>query len=331
VELVGVDRVQVLDAAQELGVTWIKHEISWAALEATQGTIDWAPLDAIVTDVRNRGFFLLLSVRNAPDWARTTTEGDGPPDDYEDFAAFIGAVAERYEGQGIAYEIWSEQNLQRVWSGATLSAADYVEMLGLAYDAIHDTDSTAIVVSGAPAPTGWNDGVTAIDDRVYLTQMYDAGLAQYADAVGVHPYGWANPPEATCCVAATEDIFTHYGHASFYFRNTLEDYRSIMTSHGDSGTKLWPTAMGWASSESIAETVPEGYEYLTYTSEAEQATYITDAFEFAQGLGYVGPTFLSDLNFCPASGGQESQCFSSLVLGDWSHRPAYEALQEATP
>jgi LysM repeat protein len=330
-QLIGVDRDQVMNAAQELGVTWIKQEISWAEMESTQGTINWSALDAVVTDVRNRGFFLLLSVRNAPDWARTTTEGDGPPDDYADFATFMGAVAERYQGQGIAYEIWSEQNLQRAWNGAPLSAADYVEMLGLAYGAIHAADSTAIVVSGGLAPTGWNDGVTAIDDRVYLTRMYEAGLAQYSDAVGAHPLGWANPPDATCCQPAAADIITHYNHASFYFHDTIEDYRAIMVAHGDGNTKLWLTSIAWGSNEGISGSIPAGYEYVVYNSAAEQAAYITGAFQAAQGMGFVGPTFLSDLNFCPASGGQASQCYWSLVLADWSHRPAYDELRDATP
>ncbi len=331
VQLMGVDRGQVMDAAQELGVTWIKQEISWAAMEPTQGSINWETLDAVVTDVRNRGFFLLLSVRNAPDWARTTTEGNGPPDDYADFAQFMGAVAARYQGQGIAYEIWSEQNLQRAWNGAPLNAADYVEMLSQAYEAIHDADPTAIVVSGGLAPTGWNDGVTAIDDRVYLTRMYEAGLAQYSDAVGAHPLGWANPPDATCCQPAAEDIITHYNHASFYFRETIEDYRDIMVAQGDGNTKLWLTAIAWGSNEGIEGSIPVGYEYVVSTSASEQATYITGAFQAAQGMSYVGPTFLSDLNFCPASGGQASACYWSIVQADWSHRPAYDALRDATP
>lgn len=331
VELVGVDRVQVLDAAQELGVTWIKQEISWAALEATQGSIDWPSLDAIVTDVRNRGFFLLVSIRDAPDWARSTTEGNGPPDDYADFAAFLGPLAERYSDQGIAYEIWSEQNLQQAWDGAPLSAADYVEMLGLAYETIHEADATAIVVSGGLAPTGWNDGVTAIDDRVYLAQMYEAGLARYSDAIGAHLLGWANPPGATCCTPAAEDIITHYNHASFYFQDTLEDYRSVMVENGDSGAKIWPTTMEWGSNENIVGAIPNGFEFVVYTSEVEQATYITDGFATAQALGYVGPTFLSDLNFCPARGGEPSACYWSLVTADWSHRPSFDTLSSATP
>ena len=331
VQLIGVDRVQAMDAVQALGVTWVKQEVAWSALEPTQGTIEWVTLDAVVTDVRNRGFFLLLSVRDAPDWARSTTEGNGPPTDYADFAQFMGAVAARYHGQGIAYEIWSGQNLQQAWSGAPLSAAEYVEMLSLAYEAIHEADPTAIVVSGGLAPTGRNDGVAAIDDRAYLERMYQAGLAQYSDAIGAHPLGWANPPNATCCTAATADIITHYNHRSFYFRDTIEAYRAIMVAYGDSGAKLWPTTIGWGSNESIVGAVPVGYEYVVYTSEAEQATYVTGAFQAAQALNYVGPTFLSDLNFCPAGSGQPAQCYWSLVRTDWSHRPAYDALSSATP
>jgi len=90
---------------------------------------------------------------------------------FHDYWTFVGALAARYAGRVDAYEIWNEQTLRREWNGQPLSASRYVELLAGAYNAVKAADPGAVVVSGAPAPTGWNDGVTAIDDRIYLDAM----------------------------------------------------------------------------------------------------------------------------------------------------------------
>jgi len=145
------------------------------------------------------GINVLLSVVKAPKWARPAGDTDqGPPADMNTYATFVGEMAQRYRGRVKAYEIWNEQNLYYEWGGRgrKLNAARYVELLRAAYNAIKANDPGAVVISGALTPTGYNDGDVAIDDRVYLEQMYQAGLARYCDAVGAHPSGYNNPPDA---------------------------------------------------------------------------------------------------------------------------------------
>ena len=62
-------------------------------------------------------------------------------------------------------------------------------------EVIKAADPRAIVVSAGLSPTSVHNGVTSIDDRAYLHAMYEAGLAYACDAIGSHPYGYANPPE----------------------------------------------------------------------------------------------------------------------------------------
>lgn len=312
----------------ELGMSWVKQQIAWADYETTQGNINFDAIDEMVNALEAINVNILFSVVKAPDWARDSTQEDGPPTNFQTYANFVGALAERYRGRVDAYEIWNEQNLRREWNSSShsISAAEYVEMLRLAYNAIKAADPAAIVVAGGLAPTGFNDGVNAIDDRVYLRAMYANGAARYMDALGAHPNGWANPPDSLCC-NQTAGVLTHDDHESFFFRETLADYRDIMVANGDSQTFIWPTEFGWGTNADTGSPPPAGYEFVTYTDLNEQATYIARAFQLGRDLNYVGPMFLWNLNFCEAAGSSSEQCLWSLI-GPSGPRPAYAAVRD---
>ncbi len=320
---------QVIQAASALDVAWVKQHIEWAIYEANAGNINWAPLDEMVNAMDAAGFNILLSVGSAPGWARDSDQEKGPPTDYQTYANFIGQLAQRYKGKVDAYEIWNEQNLRREWNTPRgISAASYVELLRLAYTAIKNADSSALVVTGGLAPTGFNDGVNAIDDRVYLRQMYAAGVAEWSDAIGAHPNGWANPPDSTCCRNNRPAVPAWDDHPSFFFKQTLADYRQIMVENGDSGTFIWPTEFGWGSNDGLNVEPPPEYAFVAFTSLDEQASYILRGFQLGKELGYVGPMFLWNLNFCPVVGVTGEQCLWSLLDPAGNPRPAYLTLRD---
>jgi hypothetical protein len=325
------ERARLLDmVAGDLRFTWIKQQVSWKLMENApdQYTPEMATLDSIVDDAHARGLNVLLSVSKAPDWARTTTEEDGPPANYADFDDFLTELATRYRGKVQAYEIWNESNLQREWNGAPLSGAEYVRLLAGAYLSIHAVDPHALVISGAPAPTGINDGVTAIDDRVYMRQMYEAGVASYANGIGIHPYGWGNPPSARCC-ASPGGPQAWNDNPTFFFLDTMEGYRAIQTEFEDDGRPLWVTEFGWASVDGFGVGAPAGEEWVGYINEQQQADYIFQAYRMAQEWNYMGPMFLWNLNLGPFLGNQYSQAYFSILRPDGSPRPAYEMLSKA--
>lgn len=320
---------QVVQAASALEVTWVKQQIEWAIYEANAGSINWAPLDEIVNALDGAGFNILLSVGSAPGWARDSDQEKGPPTDYQTYANFIGQLAQRYKGKVDAYEVWNEQNLRREWNTPRgISAASYVELLRLAYTAIKNADSSALVITGGLAPTGFNDGVNAIDDRVYLRQMYAAGVAEWSDAIGAHPNGWANPPDSTCCRNNRPAVPAWDDHPSFFFKQTLADYRQIMVENGDSGTFIWPTEFGWGSNDGLNVEPPPEYAFVAFTSLDEQASYILRGFQLGKELGYIGPMFLWNLNFCPVVGVTGEQCLWSLLDPAGNPRPAYLTLRD---
>lgn len=328
VHLPNQDAAVVLGSVNALGVTWAKQVIDWSLYEAAPGAIDWAALDEIVLALDAAGVNILLTVTNAPDWAREGSEEAGPPADPQTYAAFVGALAQRYAGVVDAYEIWDSPNLRRAWNTPRgISATDYVALLQAAFSAIKLADPVVVVVSGGLAPTGFNDGVNAIDDRVYLRQMYDAGLAEWSDAIGAHPNGWANPPDSTCCRNNRPAVAAWDDHPSFFFKDTLSDYRAIMVEKLDSGTYIWATEFGWGSNDGLNITPAEALGFVEYTTLDEQAQYIVRGFELGRELGYVGPMFLYNLNFCQVVGQTGEQCLFSLLDPAGNPRPAFFAVE----
>jgi hypothetical protein len=317
----------VIGIVQDLGLTWIKQQVRWSYLEKDDDSYSWGEVDRIVDIAGQADLSVLLSVVDAPRWARGGQDGNGPPDDYQDFYDFMGVMAARYRGRVHAYEIWNEQNLSREWEGAALNAADYVTLLAGAHQAIEAADPEAIVVSGALAPTGINDGINAIDDRAYLEQMYDAGLGDACDAVGAHPYGFANPPEVYYTGGDYDPSRGYDDHPSFFFRNTLEDYYTIMIARGDDDKRIWATEFGWPTIDGMNVQPNPGYEYAADINQQQQADYIVRGYTWSAKWGHAGVLFLWNLNMWPLVGAKNEMSKFSILRDDWSPRPAYTALK----
>ncbi|HLF09202.1 MAG TPA: hypothetical protein VI789_07635 [Dehalococcoidia bacterium] len=306
------------------GFQWAKVQVRWENIEREPGNVNWLLTDTVADAAYAHGVKLLFSVVTAPRWARPVDSDfsvPGPPADPHEFAAFLGSMAARYKGKVHAYEIWNEQNLWYEWGGrGRLHAAQYVDMLRLSYQAIKAADPGTMIISGAPTPTGVDDGDNAYDDVRYLRLMYQAGLKDYSDAIGAHPSGYNNPPDAAWRTYADPTAgFGAKGHRSWFFLGTIEGYREVMVEFGDAGKPLWLTESGWASDPNP----PTGYEYARDNTEAEQAAWLRKAFEIAAAKRYVGAMFVWNLNFLTPDFAKSA---FAVLRPDWTPRPAYCAL-----
>ncbi|MEA3341633.1 MAG: cellulase family glycosylhydrolase, partial [Chloroflexota bacterium] len=164
VHLLAGDMAETLRWARGLGVGWVKQQVEWHTIEHGKDDFDWALLDGAVEACDGFGFRLLLGVTHAPDWTRSSELESGPPADYAEFGRFMEQLATRYRGRVAAYELWNEPNLTREWRGDTLDAARFVALVAEGARGVRAGDPEALVISGAPAVTGINDGVEAIDD-----------------------------------------------------------------------------------------------------------------------------------------------------------------------
>ena len=243
-----------LQLVQDAGFRWVKQEFAWREIEgAGKGHFDWERTDRVMNQIDAHGLKVIARLGVQPEWAGGSYPEVGPPNNLQDFADFAAAVAERYKGRVDAYQIWNEPNLAREWGNRPPNAAEYTEMLKLAYQAIKAVDPYPIIISAGLAPTTRNDDV-ARPDIYYIQEMYDAGAAPYFDALGAHGAGYASPPETDPAEVARTPGLANPGDFEnnvpeelrrvYCFRH-VEDVREVMVRNGDTDKQVVLLEFGW--------------------------------------------------------------------------------------
>jgi len=323
------------EVSQKLGFGWFKQQVRWEFIEPEKGQFDWAILDMVMPSKNQFGLNVMMSIVTAPDWARepgANLEKHGPPANNADYVNFVTAILNRYPGQVQAIEVWNEQNIDREWSSAKgLKAENYVALLRDTYTAVKAIDPGIIIISGALSPTGFNDGVGAWDDYIYLDQLISAGMLNYMDCLGVHHNGynigpnipWDNvPPDPTASFRGPFDN----PHHSWSFYSTLQTYaKKVALAGGEQ--KLCVTEFGWASTEDLGG-YPAGFEFANDNTLQEQADNIVEALNLMDEWGFVWLAFVWNFNYGPQAGWatDNDNVPYSIVGKDWKFRPAYDAI-----
>ena len=324
----------VMDITKSMGFNWVKQQVEWSVFEPDKGNYQWGALDGIVGAANNSGINLLFSVVNAPRWARPGGDYSvgGPPNNPQDFADFLGALSGKYCGSSLkALEVWNEQNLHYEWGNQELNPAAYIALLKPSYAAIKAACPSMVVISGALTPAGSNPG-RAVDDFAYLEGMLNNGLANYCDAIGVHPSGYNLGPDVRWeqgCEFITQQGSSFRGacdspHHSWSFRSTMEGYWNYLNAHGATSRCLWPTEFGWAAGGAF----DPRYGYADDNTLEEQAEWTTRAYQIMKNeWGFVGPAFLWNLNFRVVANGTEKAQWG-IVDPSWGPLLAFTALQQ---
>ena len=328
VHMLDQDPDPILQAMQELGFGWVKQQVRWSDVEPQRGDFRWERLDVVVANIDAAGLDLLLNVVDAPRWAwpgEADYEVMGPPGAPDDFAAFVGTLAARYQGRVGAYEIWQDQNTDWAWGGR-VDAEEYVTLLQRAYVTIKQADPSARVISGGLTPSPGVSSGSESPSR-YLRQMYDAGLSKACDAIGAHLPTWNLPPDASW--ESYEDPSARFRppfetrDPSWSFRGTAEEYRRVMEAYDDDTRPLWVTEFGWAA----AEVPPVHYAFAADNTLQEQAEFTVKAFEMARERGWVEAMFLWNLNFSVVTPESEKAMWS-IVGSAWERSMTFGALAE---
>ncbi|MEM7801100.1 MAG: hypothetical protein AAF633_18045, partial [Chloroflexota bacterium] len=164
------------DIANKLGMEWVKVQFEWWLVQPGVEDRQWFFYDGAVEQANKQGLCLMFSIVGAPEYLRARGNHIGPPDDYNQIAPFLTELLTRYPGQIHAIEVWNEMNLDREWQTDNgVNPEDYVRFLQIAHDAIKEADPNVIVISGALAPTGGGDGISWLDDFIWLDRAIAAG------------------------------------------------------------------------------------------------------------------------------------------------------------
>lgn len=246
--------------------------MNWAKVQVRYNLGD-SPSNAAgaINAAHSQGFKVLLSVLGDP-----AQLGANPSAYYSQFASFLGGVAALGPD---AIEVWNEQNIDREWPVGQISPSAYTQMLSQAYTAIKTANANVLVISGAPAPTGFFGGActgNGCDDKPYIQGMAAAGAANYADCIGVHYNEGIVPPNQT-----SGDPRGNPNHYTRYFPTMVNTYAQVFPNK-----LLCFTELGYLTPEGLG-TLPPGFEWAANTSVQEQAEWLAQAAVLSRQSGRI--------------------------------------------
>jgi LysM repeat protein len=250
------------DQMRGAGMTWVKRQIHW------NGGDPASNYQNVIDSAKGQGFRVLLSVIGDKGQIAANSSQY-----YQNYANFVGGLA---AGGADAIEVWNEMNIDREWPSGLISGANYTQMLSAAYQAIKSQNSSTLVVSGAPAPTGFFQGCSAGggDDDCYIRQMASAGASQFMDCVGIHYNSGIISPNATSGANVGSS-----GHYSWYYPSMVSLYSSVFP-----GKPLCFTELGYLTGEGIGA-LPGSFGWAAGNTLANQAEWLAGAVSRARQGG----------------------------------------------
>jgi len=242
------------------GMTWAKTQIRWdgsAPASIAQSSIDAA---------RSKGFKILLSIVGNSSQLAANQNGY-----IQNFANFLGGVA-ALNPDGI--EVWNEPNIDREWPAGKISGGSYTQMLAASYAAIKKANGNVLVISAAPAPTGFFGGKCATggcDDNIFIQQMAQAGTANSMDCVGIHYNEGILSPNQT-----SGDPRGNSSHYSRYYQAMVNLYGGVFPSK-----PLCFTEIGYLSPEGLGP-LPNSFSWAANVTAQDQAVWLAQAVTLAK-------------------------------------------------
>ena len=165
-----------LSMLKESGVGIVRMDISWGSVEKSKGKYDFSRHDKLIEDLDKLGIRLLFII----DYGNPNyDDGLAPhtPEGREAYAKFCAALAERYSGKDIIWELWNEPNIDKFWLPA-VNVDNYMAFCKAVVPVIREKDQNACII--APA--------TSAFDMKFMESCFEQGLLDLVDGVSVHPY-----------------------------------------------------------------------------------------------------------------------------------------------
>lgn len=249
------------------GMNWVKFQHKWG--EGANPN----DLAGRINDAHALGFKVLLSIPGANTYPENINFGE-----YVQFLAGVAALGPD------AIEVWNEMNIDFEWPAGQIDPASYVNnMLAPAYNAIKAANPNVMVISGAPAPTGFDNTTNAWADNRYMSGMLAAGGANYADCIGAHYNAGASSP------STVSGHPTGSAHYSWYLLPTLNVYAQL-------GKPVCFTELGYLSGEDYGG-VPERFGWAAGTTVAQHAAWLAEAVSVAANTGKVRMIIVFNVDF----------------------------------
>ncbi len=298
----------ILAQAQAGGFDTLVQLFPWREVEPTQDQFHWETTDRLVAAAEYYGLDLVVRLDQHPAWASPVDQAlNAPPDKLRDYRDYVQRVVARYRGRVRAYIIWNEPNLAIEWGGQPPDPVAFTKLLRVGYQAVKAADPAALVVAAGLAPTN-SHNAQAMDDRLFLQEMYRAGASAYFDVLAAHPYSFGQAPETPQ---------SDRNHPVF---RRLAELRAIMEANGDHTKPIWITEMGWT-----VDPPPEQADIGV--TPAQQAAYLVEALNLIR-REWPWVELVTVWNLSRPAPGDPFGGYS-LLDASGQPRPAYIAWQQA--
>jgi arabinogalactan endo-1,4-beta-galactosidase len=304
----GAERRAHYTNLRELGVRWIRTEISWDKIEVAPGVFEWGNLDRLANEAKANGIKLLAVVHRTAAHARPADRPEWYPavgaERLAAWSRFLRTVALRYtqplNRRIQAVEVWNEPNNPLAWDGP-MSMDRYVALLRRARTELKAVNPATVVVTGGLAPT--RDSATSVNPRTFVQRLYAAGARQLFDAVAMHPY--------TFPALASDGLKTGWGNMTKSDQG-VPSMRATMVANGDGAKKIWATEFGAPTS---------------VVGEARQATIASDGVRVWSGYSWAGPfIYMGYKDQAEQPGWHKSM---GLLRSTGTRRPSFAAYKNA--
>lgn len=260
-----------LKVAQQLGAGTVRLPLPWQLVKTRPGEYDWRTIDRLVKTAQERQIEILFNIRTTfgeeskkHSSQRAMTKVKPSSVDRKQWVHFVEAMANRYRGQGINYEIENEVNEEVFWK-ETLE--HYLDLLKAGVEVIKKVDPKSKVIPSAMG-CGIVRNVQLGGARSQAWKWHDHWLQSILstkkfDAVNVHNYYYPSEIEVN----------------GLTFHSYLEHIHDLMRKSGFEERPIWITETGYLSAPADAKgRVDQG-------SPAKQAKWLTEAFRQAFEFG----------------------------------------------
>ncbi len=257
----------LVNLGRSAGVEWAREELSWGNLERRRkGRWEWRYFDTRLRQLSEAGYGIVGMLLTTPAWARvadceariqrfaaagvTPQDYWCPPVNAQDFADYVFATVERYDGDGYndadgsprvaVWQIWNEPNAWETWPG---SPTEYGRLLQAGYAAAKAADPSALVATGGVyvLDGSWADSIGHSDGLRFLDEMLTTvpGAWNAFDALAIHPY----MPDVAPDQPGILDRVTLWGRIT-----TTRDWLNARTQFYGGGMRpVWISEVGWST------------------------------------------------------------------------------------
>jgi hypothetical protein len=297
------------------GITWVREDIVWAALEPRRGRFNWRRSDALMRNAARLGVNVLALVTYAPGWAN----GHGadmfyPPTNPGDYGMFVGALLARYAKGGTfwaanprlqprpltAIEIWNEPWLWEFWRPNPDPAA-YARLVRAAGEAAEASHPEVRVIASADITQHRSD---TSEYPAWFSTLLQADPALWTsslvDGWSVHLY--------------TEERSPWDSQAEQRWRYDRVLLTNQLAQDAQAAKPIWTTELGWRTGSGAADDVSESAQAefergALVRAVREWGTFVARSFVFVWGQPHDNAGY-------------------NLIRQDGSTRPAWDAIKD---